>query len=341
MDIFRSGADGCGALSSNSDDDSFDQPILDADDAFADAELVGLKVVDQKWDDDDDDDDGDGAAPGNDYSVLAEGDEGLDREVFVSKGCRCSRKDGRKKRRSVISDDDEESYKMEDDDGTAEKQKAVPQNAPRNVSEDVLGKALESERVDFSENVVEILAGNVPDNLPEKRVGDSPGNVPVNIPRAESSRPRSPSETPSSPTLPEQTLPLLSPAYSPKKVDERSGRRSAEPSEQNSEECSGNFSTERSGQNQDKPSPAERTPIKPAPYQRPTARQVEWERGMGSLLQATSELADNFSAADAIGGVCLGRGLDGAGAPPAEGGDQFLTVSGRPWPRRDPRVISG
>lgn len=86
---------------------------------------------------------------------------------------------------------------------------------------------------------------------------------------------------------------------------------------------------------------AEKTPLNPIPYELPTAEQAEWQRGLGSLLEATCELAERFSAADAIGGVCLARGLDGAGTPPAQGGEHLVTVSGRPWPRRDPRIISG
>lgn len=82
-------------------------------------------------------------------------------------------------------------------------------------------------------------------------------------------------------------------------------------------------------------------PVKPAPYELPTAEQTERERELASLLEATYDLTERFSAADAIGGVCMGRGFEGAGSPPAQGGEHFVTVAGRPWPRGDSRVISG
>ena len=78
-----------------------------------------------------------------------------------------------------------------------------------------------------------------------------------------------------------------------------------------------------------------------APYDLPTPAEAEWQRGLGALLEATCALADTFSAADVIGGVSLGRGLSGAGPPAADGGDDFVTVAGPPWPERDPRVAHG
>lgn len=83
------------------------------------------------------------------------------------------------------------------------------------------------------------------------------------------------------------------------------------------------------------------TPPDPTPYETPTAARLAWERELGSLLEATCQLAEGFSAADAIGGVCAGRGFLGAGPPPPQGGEEFLTVPGPQWPRREPRVLSG
>ena len=91
-------------------------------------------------------------------------------------------------------------------------------------------------------------------------------------------------------------------------------------------------------------SPAAPTPtlaVKSVPYRFPSPAESEWQKGLGCLLEATCSLAESFSAADAIGGVSLGRGWAGAGPPSLQGGDHFITASGPPWARRDPRVVHG
>ncbi|CAN0508074.1 unnamed protein product, partial [Ectocarpus sp. 8 AP-2014] len=59
------------------------------------------------------------------------------------------------------------------------------------------------------------------------------------------------------------------------------------------------------------PPPPPEQPPTAEPYPLPTPAQAERERDLASLLTDTWSLADTFSASDAIGGVSLGRGLDG------------------------------
>lgn len=89
------------------------------------------------------------------------------------------------------------------------------------------------------------------------------------------------------------------------------------------------------------PGAGETVSVSLEPYDLPTPAQADCQRGLGALLEATSALADTFSAIDVIGGVSLARGWDGAASPFAEGGEHFLTVGGSSWVEQDPRVSQG
>ncbi|CAN0164514.1 unnamed protein product, partial [Laminaria digitata] len=89
------------------------------------------------------------------------------------------------------------------------------------------------------------------------------------------------------------------------------------------------------------PATAAAAAVESAPYRFPSPKEAEWQKGLGCLLEATCSLAESFSAADAIGGVSLGRGWGGAGPPSLQGGDHFISASGPPWAKRDPRVVHG
>lgn len=89
------------------------------------------------------------------------------------------------------------------------------------------------------------------------------------------------------------------------------------------------------------PGASETVSVMPEPYDLPTPAQADSQRRLGVLLEATSALADAFSAADVIGGVSLARGWDGAASPFAEGGEEFLTIGGSSWVKQDPRVSQG